>query len=156
MSSNSSNNSNAGKVRLLGGGIQGAVSLLNGLTAEESNRILKEIAEKSPDLVEKIRDKMVSIGDLKYLTENMLRDLFQTVSLNVVGLAFRVVDNETKEYVFAHISSGMRQEINDILEGPPQKRTDVNSAKQKIVDVLRDKIKEGKIVIDRSGKEEYV
>ena len=51
-------------------------------------------------------------------------------------------------------STGIKLDIEDGLKGPPRKVSDVEDAQSKILEIVRDKVSKGQIVIDPS--DDYV
>ena len=57
--------------------------------------------------------------------------------------------------MLAHVSSRVRQEMEEILLGPPQKAREVYEAQEEILEVVREKIDRGQFLL-REDDEEYV
>lgn len=136
------------------GGVDEAAKMLQGLGTGAAKKLLDEIREKDPSLAEKIAKSMVKMEDLQYLTPAMLVGLLRDVNLETFGLALRTVDKAITEKLLAMVSTGIKLDIEDGLKGPPRKVSDVEDAQSKILEVVRDKVSKGHIVIDPN--EDYV
>jgi len=145
-----------GQVRVLGGGVGAVADLLNHLNPEENKKLFSEMEKMDPELTLKIKQNLVTLEDICFLSTDMIRVLLQSISLKDWGLALRMVSAEVKNHLLASVSQNMKQEILEILEGPPQKKSNVLEAQMKILEIMREKLEKGEIVILRGGKDEYI
>jgi flagellar motor switch protein FliG len=137
-------------------GLRAAVESLQGLDQASQERILKDMAIKDPQTAELIRQSLVSFEDLRHLTPDMLRLLLGMATLEKFALALRAGSEELREFVKNNVSKNMKKDLEDSLFGPPQKLSEVRQAQTEILTIVRALIKEGKIVINPGGNEEYV
>jgi len=135
------------------GGIKEAAKMLSGLDPEAQQRILIEIAVNNPEMAEALRDGMVVMEDLQYLTEKMMQELLLDIDLADLGLALRICSIELREHILGNVSKNMRQEINDVLNGKPQAVTKVHEATARIMEVVKDKVTKGQLVLKDDGGE---
>ena len=138
------------------GGVLAAAKMLAGLELEERERVLETIAKKDAQMAELIKKNMVLFDDLQYLTIKMLQEFLREIDLNDLALALRKGSKDLKEFFLKNISSGMRREIEDIVNGPPCSANLVNDAEDKIMTKVRSMIDEGKLILNSDGKDEYV
>ena len=134
-------------------GMKAAIELLSSLNPTEQKKLLSKIAESEPKMAAKLRELMFSFNDLIYLTPTMLRDLLKSVSLPELGLALKVGSEELREFIFKNISKNMALEIKDGLEGKLVPISQAEEAVEKIMNIAREKLDRGEIVIDKSGEE---
>ena len=137
------------------GGVKGAAELLAHMDTRGRERILKEIGQKDPDMAETLRKNMVTFEDLRHMTPQMLAKLLQEIDLSDVALGLRLGSDELKSFFFQNMSKGRQQEIQDVLMGPPQSVNKVEEAIERVMDVVRQKMDKGEIVLDPNG-DEYV
>ncbi|MBF0361767.1 MAG: hypothetical protein HQK49_12190 [Oligoflexia bacterium] len=169
MSAKNANNNNNGsnvisinrkksseKIKLKGGGIEEAANVLSALSKKERERLFEEMVIKDPTLAEKIKRRMVTFEDLRFLTTNMIVSLMKEIPLRMMGVALRASSKELKEHILKNVSKNVHTDISDILNGPAVKVSEVQDAQNKIEELLRKKVENGEVVIDRSGKEEFV
>ena len=134
-------------------GMKAATELLSSLNPVEQKKLLNKIAESEPEMAERLRRLMFSFNDLIYLTPNMLRDLLKNISLSVLGTALKIGSEELREFIFENVSKNMAMEIKDGLEGKLVPITQAQEAVEKIMEIARDKLERGEIVIDKSGED---
>lgn len=133
------------------GGIKEAAKLLVGLGLNAQKKILEQIKAKDPIMAEKLTAHLVSMEDLGHLTPSMLVGLLRDVNLEEFGLALRTVDTAIVDKIMSMVSTGIRLDIEDGLKGKPRKVSDVESAQEKILKILKEKIDKGHIVINPDG-----
>lgn len=137
-------------------GIKGALKVLESLDPESRERILTTISEKDPVLAEELKNRLVTLEDLKFLTIKMLVDLTREINLSDLGLALRASSDELKSFILDNISSSMKDEVNQVLKGPPQSVSKVFEAQEKILKILKIKMERGEIILDKNSNDPYV
>ncbi|MBF0298030.1 MAG: hypothetical protein HQK51_04880 [Oligoflexia bacterium] len=150
------NNSDSTKKIKANGGVEEAAHMLSILPVKERERLLNEIGIKDSALAQKIKAKMITFEDMRFLTTNMLISLMKEISVKLIGIALRASSTELKEYILKNVSSNIRSDISNILNGPAMKLSQVREAQKKIEDLLRSKVDSGEIIINRSGNEKFV
>lgn len=134
------------------GGFKQAIDMLSGLDAESSKRILDEISQTDPAMAEAIKNHLVTIEEIQYITPKMLVELFRDIDLKDMGMALRIGSPELRKFILSNISSGMGSEINDILDGPAQPKSKVNESLERVMDVFRKKVEKKEIIIDKNAE----
>lgn len=135
------------------GGVKEAAKMLMGLGPAAQKKLLAEIKLKDPQMAAKLEQNLIAIEDIQYLTPSMMVGLLRDIDLAEFGLALRTVDKEIIDKVLGMLSTGLKLDIEEGLKGPPRKVSEVEAAQAKILQVLRDKVEQGHIVIDPSGEE---
>ncbi len=135
------------------GGVEEAARMLAGLGAEAQKRLLEEIRAKDPVMAQKLEKNLVTMEDLQYLTPAMMVGLLRDVNLEEFGLALRTVDKSITDKLLGMLSTGLKLDIEDGLKSKPRKVSEVEQAQSKILEVVRDKIARGHIVINPEGDE---
>lgn len=135
------------------GGVKEAAKMLMGLDPAAQKKLLAEIKVKDPAMAAKLEQNLISIEDIQYLTPSMMVGLLRDIDLAEFGLALRTVDKDIINKVLGMLSTGLKLDIEEGLKGPPRKVSEVEAAQSKILQVLRDKVEKGHIVIDPSGDE---
>jgi flagellar motor switch protein FliG len=133
------------------GGVEEAARMLMGLGPSAAKKLLEEIRAKDPEMAQKLEESMVRMEDLQYLTPSMLVGLLRDIPLDTFGLALRTVDQEIVKKLLDMVSTGIKLDIEDGLKGPPRRVSEVESAQQKVLKVVREKIDKGHIVLDPAG-----
>ncbi len=141
---------------MLKAGVREAAKMLAALNLAQREKVLALITEQDAQLADQLRQNMVVFEDLKLLTVSMLQEFLREIKVGDLALALRRGSAELQSFFFEHISSGMKSEIEEVLNGPPQKLSLVEEAEERVMSVVRKMIDEGKLVLSEKGKEEYV
>ncbi len=138
------------------GGVKEAAKMLAGLSKSAREKVLEIISKKDPKMAEALHKSMYTFEDLKYLTQIMLIELLREIKITDMGLALRISSNDLKDFILANSPRGMRQEMEEILMGPPQLASKVEEAQERIMTTVRMKIDKGQLIINKEGSEKYV
>jgi flagellar motor switch protein FliG len=138
------------------GGVKEAAKMLTGLSRSAREKILEIISKKDPRMAEALHKSMYQFEDLKYLTQVMLIELLREIKISDMGLALRISSNDLKDFILKNSPRGMRQEMEEILVGPPQLASKVEEAQERIMSVVRVKIDKGQLIITKDSSEKYV
>lgn len=139
------------------GGIKAAAGMLAGLGPEERLKVLDKIAAQDPQMAELLKKNMVTFEDLQFITQKMLVELMREISMDDLALGLRLGSDELKKFILGNVSSSIKQDIEDVLNGKPQPKAKVLEAQEKIMEVVRAKLDKGELVFSKDGSgEEYV
>jgi flagellar motor switch protein FliG len=138
------------------GGVQEAAKLLAGLSRSAREKILELISKKDPAMAMKLHKSIYTFEDLQYLTPIMVIELLREIKIADLGLALRISSNELKDFMNKNTPRGIRQEIEEVLSGPPQLASKVEDAQERIMSVVRIKLDKGQIVIDKEAFQKLV
>lgn len=138
------------------GGVKEAAKMLAGLSKSAREKVLDLISKKDPKMAETLHKSMYTFDDLQYLTPMMLIELLRSVKMSDMGLALRISSNELKDHIMKNTPRGMRQEMEELLLGPPQLASKVEEAQERIMVVVREKIDKGQLIINKDSSETYV
>jgi flagellar motor switch protein FliG len=138
------------------GGVKEAAKMLAGLSKSAREKVLELISKKDPKMAETLHKSMYTFDDLQYLTPMMLIELLRSIKINDMGLALRISSPALKDHIMKNTPRGMRQEIEEILIGPPQLASKVEEAQERIMIVVREKIDKGQLIINKDSSETYV
>lgn len=133
------------------GGVEEAAKMIQAMGVEGARRLLEDIRKKDPRMAEALEKSLLSMEDLQYLTPSMMVGLLRDIDLETFGLALRTVDQSIVDKLMGMVSTGIRLDIEDGLKGRPRKLSEVNEAQSKVLEVLKEKIDKGHIVIDPDG-----
>ncbi|MCK5882446.1 MAG: hypothetical protein KAG61_02065 [Bacteriovoracaceae bacterium] len=137
-------------------GLQAAIELLSGLPIDERDNLLDIMAAKDPLMVEVLRNGLVTLEDIQFLTVKMLQELFREINMSDMALALRISSPDLKAHIYSQISSSMKKSIDDTLLGPLKPVNLVQEAQARIIATMREMINNGRLIIDRSGSDPYV
>ena len=138
------------------GGVKEAAKMLAGLSRAAREKVLDIISKKDPVMAENLHKSMYTFEDLQYLTPMMLIELMRTIKVADMGIALRIASGELKDHILKNTPRGMRQEIEEILLGPPMLSSKVDDAQEKIMVIVREKIDKGQLIINKDSSETYV
>ena len=138
------------------GGVKEAAKMLAGLSRAAREKVLDIISKKDPLMAENLHKSMYTFEDLQYLTPMMLIELMRTIKVADMGIALRIASSELKDHILKNTPRGMRQEIEEILLGPPMLSSKVDDAQERIMVIVREKIDKGQLIINKDSSETYV
>ncbi len=135
------------------GGTQAAAEIINCLDKKTEEVVLSQLEEEEAELAEEIRKLMFVFEDLLKLDDRSIRTILKEVKNEDLILALKGASEELRNKIFNNLSSRAAEMIKEDLEAMgPVKLSDVEEAQQKIILVVRNLEKEGKIVIGGSGE----
>ncbi|MBT3235606.1 MAG: hypothetical protein HN353_06630 [Bdellovibrionales bacterium] len=138
------------------GGVEEAAKMLAGLGPKERERLLELIAKQDPNMAETLRQQMVTMEDLRFLTVKMIQDLLTKIDINQLGKALRLASDELRSHILSNVSQGIREDIEVVLLGPPIQVSDAEAATDAIMEVVLKMVESGELVLNQAGSEEYV
>jgi len=138
------------------GGVKEAAKMLAGLSKQAREKVLELISKKDPRMAEALHKSMYTFDDLQYLTPVMLIELMREIKTADMGLALRISAPALRDFVLKNTPRVMRQEIEEILMGPPQLASKVEEAQERVMEVVRRKIDKGQLIINKEGSEKLV
>lgn len=138
------------------GGVREAAKMLAGLSKAAREKVLEIISKKDPKMAESLHKSMYEFSDLQFLTPLMIIELMRSIKVADMGLALRIASPALKDHIMKNSPRGMRQEMEEILTGPLKLASHVEEAQEKIMNVVREKIDKGEIIINKDSSETYV
>ena len=139
------------------GGIQSVAEILNAVDRSTEEEVLAEIEEESPTMAEEIRNLMFVFEDCKTLDDRSIREVLKEISNEDLTMALRGANDELKTLFFKNMSERAANMIREDLEiMGPTRLSDVETAQQNIVKIVRRLEGEGRIMISRGGGDVFV
>ena len=138
------------------GGVKGAAKLLAGLDPVSRQRLFEELSKKDPKIVEILKKNMVSMEDLILLTVKMIQDLTREIQMKDLGMALRTEKEDLRSHFLNNVSKRMKEEVEEVLNGPAQPLSKVQEAQEKILSLIREKMEKGEIVLSKDSKDRLV
>ncbi|MDR0958199.1 MAG: flagellar motor switch protein FliG [Clostridiales bacterium] len=142
------------------GGVDSVVDILNVVDRATEKNIMETLEIDDVELAEEIRRKMFVFEDIASLTgrdiQNILRQTGDFDDRDL-AIALKGSNENVQEIIFTNVSkrkAGMLREEMEYLG--PIRRSDVEDAQQKIVNVVRKLQDSGEIVIARGGGDEII
>ncbi len=139
------------------GGIQSVAEILNQVERATEEEVLSEIEEESAQMAEDIRNLMFVFEDCKVLDDKSMREVLKEVNNEDLTMALRGASDDLKERFFGNMSDRAAEMIKEEIEFMgPAKISDVESAQQNIVRVVRSLESSGRIAISRGGNDAFI
>lgn len=135
------------------GGIGAVVEMLNNSDRSTEKAILEGLGEEDPELAEEIKKRMFVFEDITLLDDRSTQRVLREVEIPDLALALKGVDEAIKDKIFNNMPKRAAAMLKDELEfmGPVRAK-DVETAQQKVVNVIRQLEESGDIIIARGGK----
>lgn len=140
------------------GGVETVAEILNLADRSTEKGIMEGLEAEDPDLVEQIRRLMFVFEDILLVNDKGIQSVLKEVDNEELALALKTASEELKQKIFKNMSERAAQLIaEDMQYMGPVRVSDVESAQQKIVDVVRRLEDAGEIIIaGRGGEKEMV
>lgn len=123
--------------------------ILSNMKTKDSKQILGSISEKDTQLADEIRDLMITFEDIMELTEKEMQLLHKKIDSNDLLLAVKGASDELRDKLFSGLSERKKTILSEELELIGKvKLSDVEEARLRIVDVVREMIERGEISLD--------
>lgn len=135
------------------GGLKEAAKMLGGLTREAQKKILSVIAKKDPLMATQLEKSLYGFDDIRFLSSAQYMELIREIKISDLALALRMGTPQLKDFVFKNSPRGIRQEIEEVLLGPPRLASQITEAEERVMSVFLRKIDKGELVINRHETE---
>ncbi len=140
------------------GGVNYVVEILNSVDRNTEKNILETLEAEDVELAEEIRRKMFVFDDIVLLDNRSIQIVLRSdIDNKDLAIALKGANDEVKNLILSNMSkrlAAMIQEDMDFMG--PVRRSDVDEAQQKIVNVIRRLQDSNEIVIARGGGDELV
>ncbi len=140
------------------GGVESVAEMLNLADRSTEKGILEALEGQDPDLVEQIRRLMFVFEDILLVNDKGIQAVLKEIENEELALALKTASEELREKIFKNMSERASQLIKEDMEFMgPVRVSDVESAQQKIVDVVRRLEDAGEVIISgRGGEKEMI
>ncbi|MBN2374901.1 MAG: flagellar motor switch protein FliG [Sedimentisphaerales bacterium] len=140
------------------GGIEAAAGILNLSDRSTEKGILESLETDDPDLVEQIRRLMFIFEDIMLVNDKGIQAVLKEVDNEELALSLKTASEDLKNKIFNNMSERAAQLIKEDMEYMgPVRLSDVESAQQKIVDIVRRLEDAGELMVTgRGGDSELV
>jgi flagellar motor switch protein FliG len=140
------------------GGVDTVAEILNLADRSTEKGIMEGLEAEDPDLVEQIRRLMFVFEDILLVNDKGIQAVLKEVENEELSLALKTASQELKDKILKNMSERAAQLIQEDMQYMgPVRVSDVESAQQKIVDVVRRLEDAGEIIIaGRGGEKEMI
>ncbi len=134
------------------GGVDTVAEMLNLVDRSTEKGIMEGLEGEDPELVEQIRRLMFVFEDILLVDDKGIQSVLKEVDNDELSLALKTASDELKDKVFRNMSERAAQMIAEDMEYMgPVRVSDVESAQQRIVDIVRRLEDSGDIIISGRG-----
>ncbi len=137
-------------------GLKSAIEMLSGLPLAERENLLEIMAKKDPTTVEVLRNGLVTLEDIQFITIKMLQELLREINIDDLALSLKISSPDLKSFIYSNVSSSMKRSIDDTLLGAPRPVSQIQEAQDRIISKMREMVDQGRLIIERSGTDPYV
>jgi flagellar motor switch protein FliG len=139
------------------GGVAAVAEILNAVDRATEEEVLAEIEEESSQMAEDIRNLMFVFEDIKALDDRSIRELLKEISNEDLTKALKGSTEDLQDKFFKNLSERAATMIKEDLEiMGPVRLSEVETAQQNIVKIVRRLESEGRIMIGRGGGDVFV
>jgi flagellar motor switch protein FliG len=136
------------------GGVDTVAEILNLADRSTEKGIMEGLEAEDPDLVEQIRRLMFVFEDILLVNDKGIQSVLKEVDNEELSLALKTASQELKDKIFKNMSERAAQLIQEDMQYMgPVRVSDVETAQQKIVDIVRRLEDSGEIIISGRGGE---
>ncbi len=140
------------------GGIDSVVQILNAVDRSTEKHIMESLEQEDMELSDEIKKKMFVFEDILTLSNRDIQlVLRQEIDNKELAVALKGSSKDVQDLIFSNLSkrlSAMIQEDIDYMG--PVRRSDVEDAQQKIVNIIRRLQENGEIIISRGGGDDLI
>ncbi len=139
------------------GGVGALVDILNKVDRGTEKAILEALADRDPELAEEVKNMMFVFEDVTHLDDRSIQQVLREVDTKELSLALKGVSEEVSLKIFKNMSKRAASMLQEEMEfmGPVRLR-DVESAQQRIVNIIRQLEDAGDIIVSKSDEEELI
>lgn len=139
------------------GGVKTVSEILNVLDRATERLILENIEEENPELAAEIKKLMFVFEDLLLVDDRGIQNVLKEIDNQELALALKAASEELKEKIFHNMSRRASELIQEEINYMgPVRISDVESAQQNIVEVVRRLEETGDVVIMGRGGESNI
>jgi flagellar motor switch protein FliG len=135
------------------GGVDAVVDILNSVDRTTEKNIMETLDIDYADLSEEIRNKMFVFEDILTLDNRSIQlVLRQDVDNRELAVALKGSSVEVQSLIFGNLSKRLAAMVKEDMDFMgPVRRTDVEEAQQKIVNIIRRLQEAGEIIVSRGS-----
>jgi len=140
------------------GGVDSVVDILNSVDRTTEKHIMETLDVEDSNLAEEIKKKMFVFEDILKLDNRSIQTLLcHEIDNRELAIALKGSSAELQNLIFANQSKRLAAMIKEDMDYMgPVRRSDVEEAQQKIVNIVRRLQDLGEIIISRSGGDDVI
>lgn len=140
------------------GGVDAIVEILNSVDRGTEKNIMETLESEDLELSEEIKKKMFVFEDILSLDNRSIQTVLrQDIDNRELAIALKGSSEEVQEIIFNNLSKRLAAMIKEDMDFMgPVRRSDVEEAQQKIVNIIRRLQDSGEIIVARGGGDEII
>lgn len=140
------------------GGVDAIVEILNSVDRATEKNIMENLETEYLELSEEIKKKMFVFEDIISMDNRSIQTVLrQDIDNKELAIALKGSSEEVQEVIFQNLSKRLAAMIKEDMDFMgPVRRSDVEEAQQKIVNIIRKLQDSGEIIIARGGGDEII
>ncbi|MCL2352568.1 MAG: flagellar motor switch protein FliG [Firmicutes bacterium] len=139
------------------GGVDSVVEILNAVDRGTEKHILETLEREDAELTDEIKKKMFVFEDIQSLDNRSIQTVLREVDNRDLALALKTSGEDLQNLILSNISKRLAAMVREDIEYMgPVRRSDVEEAQQKIVNIIRRLQDAGEIVIARGGGDDII
>lgn len=136
------------------GGVPTVAEILNLADRATEKTIMEGLESDDPDLVEEIRRLMFVFEDIKLVNDKGIQAVLKEVENDELSVALKTASEQLSEKIFSNMSERAAEMVREDMEFMgPVRVSDVETAQQRIVDIVRRLEEAGDLLIEGRGGE---
>lgn len=141
----------------ISGGIRTVADLMNLMNKDVSKGLLEKLEERNPNLGMQIRRKMFSFEDLVRLEPSELQRIAREIEMTDLVVAMKSANAALQEAIYGSVSRRAAETLKEEIGmlGPVRLK-DVESAQDRIIQVVRSLEEEGEITIEMGSSDSVI
>lgn len=134
------------------GGVETVAEILNLADRSTEKAIMEGLEAEDPDLVEQIRRLMFVFEDILKVNDKGIQSVLKEVENSELALALKTASEGLRNKIFKNMSERAASLIKEDMEYMgPVRVSDVESAQQRVVDIVRRLEDAGEVVVEGRG-----
>jgi flagellar motor switch protein FliG len=124
------------------GGVDAIANILNsGISDKVRNKILDNLEDSEPELVNDIKRKLVKFEDIVFLLDRDVQLILSKVEVETIAKALKLANDSIRDKIISNVSKRVYEEyIDPILNKTPVKVSEIEASQGEIVKVMRELI----------------
>ncbi len=139
------------------GGVDSVVEILNSVDRSTEKHIMETLEIEDIELSEEIRKKMFVFEDVITLDNRSIQSVLKEVDNKDLAVAMKGSTDALQNAIFSNLSKRLAAMIKEEMDYMgPVRRSDVEEAQQKIVNIIRRMQDTGEIIVSRGGGDDII
>ena len=140
------------------GGVDSVVEILSSVDRSTEKHIMETLETEDYELSDEIRKRMFIFEDILTLSSRDIQIVLrQEIDNKELAVALKGASSELQDVIFANVSKRLAAMIQEDMEYMgPVRRSDVEEAQQRIVNIIRRLQDSGEIIVSRGGGDDLI